>query len=258
MIPPIESRRRPGQLVLGDETHDVWSEIPAYSGSVDDVGKYLAKLKHDLKIGQLLLQRTYRNANPEKVQRSMLLDRSYLIKYCKSLEALMSGSGIEEGYPKYVVVGGDQQTYAHMINLKVKYPGHYDWIYAVPGDWHIMKNTAEVFKAVLLDGGGVSVFARMCGHKGDVKQWQDIHNVLVTMYEAKMKYAVTQFCKFKRINPDDISDAKVVDSFWTWLRGYSECYPQDKLSGFWSQMLIYLHAYIGFYFQEIGSLGFHV
>ena len=176
----------------------------AYSGSVDDVGKYLVKLKHDLKIG-------------------------------------------EEGYPKYVVVGGDQQTYAHMSNLKLKYPGHYDWIYAVPGDWHIMKNTAEVFKAILLDGG-FSVFARTCGHKGDVKQWQDIHNVLVAMYEAKMKYAVTQFCKSKGINPDDIGDAEVVDSFWTWLKTYSECYPQNELSSFWSQILIYLHAYIGFYF----------
>ncbi len=54
----------------------------------------------------------------------------------------------------------------------------------------------------------------MCGrHKGDVKQWQDIHNVLVAMYEALMKYAVTQCCKSKGKNPDDIGDAKVVDSF---------------------------------------------
>lgn len=42
----------------------------AYSGSVNDVGSYLVKLKNDLKIG-------------------------------------------EEGYPSYIVIGGDQQTYAH-------------------------------------------------------------------------------------------------------------------------------------------------
>ncbi len=50
-----------------------------------------------------------------------------------------------------------------------------------------MKNTAELFKAILLDRG-FTLFAKNCGHKGDIKQWQDIHNVVVAMYEAKMKY----------------------------------------------------------------------
>ena len=43
----------------------------AHSGSLEDVGKFLAKLKKDVHIG-------------------------------------------ETGYPKYVVLGGDQQTYAHV------------------------------------------------------------------------------------------------------------------------------------------------
>ena len=49
-----------------------------------------------------------------------------------------------EGYPSYVIIGGDQQTYAHMKNLKNKYSDHYDWMYPVPGDWHIMKTSTEV------------------------------------------------------------------------------------------------------------------
>ena len=57
------------------------------------------------------------------------------------------------GYPKYIVIGGDQQTYAHMKNLKLKYGGRYDWMYPVPGDWHIMKTCSEVLKNVLADGG---------------------------------------------------------------------------------------------------------
>ena len=65
-----------------------------YSGSFNDVGKYLVKLKNDLNIG-------------------------------------------EDGFPRYVVVGGDQQMYAHMSNLKLKYPGRFDWVYPVPGDWHM-------------------------------------------------------------------------------------------------------------------------
>ena len=81
-----------------------------YSGSLDDVGKYLSRLKADLKMGQT-------------------------------------------GNPTYVVLAGDQQTYAHMTNLKIKYPGYYHWFYTVPGDWHIMKNTAEVIQYVIMDGG---------------------------------------------------------------------------------------------------------
>ena len=42
-----------------------------------------------------------------------------------------------------VVVGGDQQIHAHMKTTKIKYPGHYDWIYPVPGDWHILVTASE-------------------------------------------------------------------------------------------------------------------
>ena len=38
---------------------------------------------------------------------------------------------LQGGYPKYVLMGGDQQTYAIMKNLKSKYPDQYDWLYPV-------------------------------------------------------------------------------------------------------------------------------
>ena len=98
----------------------------------------------------------------------------------------------ESGYPKYVLLGGDQQTYAIMKDLKNKYPDQYCWLYPVPGDWHIMKIAAEVLKYVLNDGG-FKVFAAKCGHKGDICQWQDIHNVLVATYEALLKSAVDEY-----------------------------------------------------------------
>ena len=48
-----------------------------------------------------------------------------------------------DGYPKYVIIG--EQTYSIMKNLKVKYySDHYDWMYPVPGDWHLMKTAADV------------------------------------------------------------------------------------------------------------------
>ena len=47
----------------------------------------------------------------------------------------------------------------------------------MPGDWHIMKTSAEVLKHSLADGG-FKIFAKQSGHKGDMTQWQDIHNIM--------------------------------------------------------------------------------
>ena len=53
--------------------------------------------------------------------------------------------------------------YAIMKNLKSKYPDQYDWVYPIPGDWHIMKTEAEVIKYVLNNGRVVQ------GCRGDSK-----------------------------------------------------------------------------------------
>ena len=54
-----------------------------------------------------------------------------------------------------------------------------------------MKISADVLKYVLNDGG-FKVFAAKCGHKGDICQWQDIHNVLTELFFAysRDKYEV--------------------------------------------------------------------
>ena len=65
-------------------------------------------------------------------------------------------------------------------------------MYHVLGDWHIMKTASEVLKYVLADGG-FKVFAAKCGHKGDICQWQDIHNVLAATHQAMLRSAVEEF-----------------------------------------------------------------
>lgn len=119
----------------------------------------------------------------------------------------------KEGYPNYVVLGGDQQTYAHMKNLKGKYSDHYEWMYPVPGDWHIMKTSADVIKHVLGDGG-FKEFAKQCGHKGDVTQWQDIHNIIVACYESLTIAAITEYSKLGMENTPE--------KFWQWLGNLSK------------------------------------
>ena len=168
-----------------------------YSGCVDDVGKFLVKLKRDLHIG-------------------------------------------EEGYPSYVVVGGDQQIYAHMKNLNIKYPGHYDWIYPVPGDWHILKTASEVIKYVL-QNGGFGEFAKVCGHKGEISQWKDIHNIILALYESLLYESIQDF------TAGHLSCEQNYERFWKQIEELTNT-STSEVCRFWSQMMIYIHAYIGFYF----------
>ena len=143
-----------------------------------------------------------------------------------------------DGYPKYVIIGGDQQTYSIMKNLKIKYSDHYEWMYPVPGDWHVMKTAAEVIKNVLYDGG-FKQFSAKCGHKGEITQWQDIHNVLTACHAALLRLAVQEFHTIKQGN---ICTSKV------WIDGLTTK-QNSEVTQFWCQMLIYLQAYVGFYFS---------
>ena len=101
----------------------------------------------------------------------------------------------------------------------------------------MMKFAAEVLKYVL-NNGGFKVFAAKCGHKGDICQWQDIHNVLVATYEALLKSAVEEFTNL---------DKNTAEGFWKWVKILNS-FNDDEVRCFWSQILIYLHAYVGFYF----------
>ena len=149
----------------------------------------------------------------------------------------------EEGFPAYIIIGGDQQMYAHVKNLKSKHVGYYDWLYPVPGDWHIMKNTSEIIKKIILDGGFRQISGQ-CGHKGEVSQWQDIHNVILATYESLLRCAVEDYCKTIDIENTNVAQE---DEFWKWVYKHRN-ESKDELCKFWLQMLLYMHAYIGFYF----------
>ena len=81
------------------------------------------------------------------------------------------------------------------------------YVYPVPRDWRIMKTAAKVIKYVLNDGG-FKIFAAKCGHKEDISQWQDIHNILLGTYEASMKSAVEEH----RIVDKDTSQIRISGS----------------------------------------------
>ena len=89
-----------------------------------------------------------------------------------------------------------------MRNLKSKYRDQYDWVYPLPGDWHIMKTAAEVIKYVLNDCG-FKVLAAKCGHKGDISG-----RIIVATYEALLQSAVEEY---QTVNKDEYKD------FWEWV-----------------------------------------
>ena len=87
--------------------------------------------------------------------------------------------------------------------------------------------------------GGFKIFASKCGYKGDINQWQDLHNILTACYEALFRQAMEEFSKS--------DEEKKFEIFWEWvekLRGDEH----NQVCRFWAQMLVYLHAYTGFYF----------
>ena len=78
------------------------------------------------------------------------------------------------------------------------------------------------------------MFAAKYGHKRDISQWQDIHNVKIATYEAFLQSAED---KYVTVDKDEHKD------FWEWVHKLSTS-NEDQVCCFWSQMLIYLHAYV--------------
>ena len=99
-----------------------------------------------------------------------------------------------EGFPSKIVLAGDKQTYSILMNLKEQKGEAFEWLYPIPGDWHLLKLTAEVLRDIMWDGG-LKEFAIKCGYKANniISQWQDIHLLLLATYEALMRKATNEY-----------------------------------------------------------------
>ena len=95
-------------------------------------------------------------------------------------------------FPSYVLLCGDQQTYSIIVELKRKNPSMFSWFRPLPGDWHLMKLVSEVIRDLLWDGG-LKQFCSQCGIRGELVQWQDIHIMLLSTYEALLDVSVDHF-----------------------------------------------------------------
>jgi hypothetical protein len=151
----------------------------------------------------------------------------------------------EEGFPEQVVVAGDQQTYALMKNLKIKYPRTFSWLIAMPGDWHLLKCAAETLRDMLWEGG-LQHCAKSCKYMKEVNQWKDLHSILTALHEALIHEAIADMCAQNiLLNLDD----------WVAHRMSEE--NMDDVSRFWAQSLYFLNGYVG-YFTAIRSGNFQL
>ena len=99
-----------------------------------------------------------------------------------------------EGFPNKIMLAGDEQTFSILISLKEQKGETFEWLYPIPGDWHLLKLTAEVLRDIMWDGG-LKEFAIKCGYKANniISQWQDINLLLLATFEALMRKATTEY-----------------------------------------------------------------
>ena len=108
---------------------------------------------------------------------------SYLCKIKRDLHIC------QPGYPGRVIIAGDQQTYALMKKLQRQYPDHYKWMIVLHDDWHTLQLLAEVIRDELWDGG-LKEMCYECGYKKMPTQWQEIHMLILALYQSMLHKAV--------------------------------------------------------------------
>ena len=125
---------------------------------------------------------------------------------------------------------GDQQTYKLIKDLQTKIPVEYNCFYAMPGDWHLMKLTAELIKSIIWDGG----FKEMCiecGDHKDLTQWQDIHLMLSALHEVLLRKCTTEHEKRMK------ADKNTTVLFWNFVTTLANDTNTDEVSRFWAGLL---------------------
>ena len=88
----------------------------------------------------------------------------------------------------------------------------------------------------LLWDGGLKQFCSQCVIRGELVQWQDIHIMLLSTYEALLDVSVDRF--------NTTQDVTKVN-YWEWVQSITQPNNKDEISRFWAQILIILHFYAG-------------
>eukprot|EP00951_Prasinocladus_malaysianus_P003328 scaffold23627_cov18-Prasinocladus_malaysianus.AAC.1 len=134
----------------------------------------------------------------------------------------------EDGGPPQLVLAGDQQTYALMVDAKRGSPDKFRWLIPYIGDWHLAFNASQTIAEMIWEGGmqDVAVACDLTGLKPG-GPWRDLH-LAHPEYKAK---------NVKQIKP-------ALDAWRCQL--YAET-SKNQTVAFWAKFLESLDAYIALY-----------
>ena len=150
--------------------------------------------------------------------------QAYLEKVKQDLQIGQSGN------PVKIPVAGDQQTYALMKKLQKQHPEHYSWLLVLHGDWHMLQLLAEVIRDILWDGGFKQMCSQ-CGYKKMPTQWQEIHLLLLALYQSLLHKAVLVY-----IQHEPNGSYK---KFWNWISKVGSVENKDETSKFWAVSFLF-------------------
>lgn len=103
----------------------------------------------------------------------------------------------------------------------------------VHGDWHTLQLVAEILRDMLWDGG-LKQLAHDCGQKKIPTQWQDLHLLLLALYEALMRGALLEYSNIAEPN---------FAAFTDWMQSAGSQDNNNDISKFWTSVIKYLNAY---------------
>ena len=82
-----------------------------------------------------------------------------------------------------------------------------------------------------------------CGHKILPTQWQEVHMLLLALYQSLLH---------KAMNQTHEASANNYKQFWSWLSQLASDSNKDNNTTFWSRMMPFLNGYIA-YFTAVRS-----
>ena len=149
----------------------------------------------------------------------------------------------QPGGPVHILVVGDQQTYALVLDLVRSHPKEWTWVHAYPGDWHILLNSCQNLIRMISEGGGEQA-AAACGLTKFTTspKFRDGHMVLLALWHAWSASLFTLWTNWRDSPSDGASSFK---RFLAFLQ-ISDQNPNQNLR-FWAQWFEVATGYVAQY-----------
>jgi hypothetical protein len=130
----------------------------------------------------------------------------------------------ECGRPEILLANGDFQTYDRMYHLKLKYPGEFDWLVPIPGEWHwnwhILKGIYKIWSEDIL-----RALSQVIGFKSLDPKCKNFHHGEDFLEIATL--AIHDVLRELRILHPDKTDIKI-------MHHYKEYHPIYQLLYFYN------------------------